>query len=51
VENALRGDWTMTCERGRLRAAITLAPTNPPSVQFMSVAVATGASRASTCPQ
>jgi len=37
VENALRGDWTMTCERGRLRVAITLAPTSPPTVQFMSV--------------
>lgn len=40
VENALRGDWTMACERGRLRVAITLAPTNPPTVQFMSVAPA-----------
>jgi CubicO group peptidase (beta-lactamase class C family) len=38
VENALRGDWIMTCERGRLRVAITLAPTNPPAVQFLSVA-------------
>jgi CubicO group peptidase (beta-lactamase class C family) len=51
VENALRGDWTMACERGRLRVAITLAPTNPPTVQFMSVAVATSAVRAATCPQ
>jgi CubicO group peptidase (beta-lactamase class C family) len=37
VENALRGDWTMACERGRLRVAITLAPTMPPKVQFWSV--------------
>jgi len=37
VENALRGDWTMTCERGTLKVAITLAPTNPPKVQFFSV--------------
>jgi hypothetical protein len=37
VENALRGQWTMACERGRLQVAITLAPTMPPSVQFMSV--------------
>ena len=51
VENALRGDWTMACERGRLRVAITLAPTNPPSVQFMSVAVAGDAARAVTCRQ
>ena len=37
VENALRGDWTMACDRGPLRVAITLAPTNPPKVQFMSI--------------
>jgi len=51
VENALRGDWTMRCERGDLRVAITLAPTSPPLVQFLSVAPATAAPRASTCPQ
>jgi CubicO group peptidase (beta-lactamase class C family) len=37
VENALRGQWTMTCERGRLQVGITLAPTMPPTVQYMSV--------------
>jgi CubicO group peptidase (beta-lactamase class C family) len=37
VENALRGSWTMSCERGKLQVAITLAPTMPPGVQFMSV--------------
>jgi CubicO group peptidase (beta-lactamase class C family) len=37
VENALRGRWTMTCERGALDLAITLAPTMPPAVQFLSV--------------
>jgi CubicO group peptidase (beta-lactamase class C family) len=37
VENALRGRWAMTCERGKLRVAITLAPTNPPTVQFLEV--------------
>ena len=37
VENALRGQWTMTCERGSLRVAITLAPTTPPKVQYLSV--------------
>ena len=41
VENALRGQWTMSCERGRLQVAITLAPTMPPTVQFL-----VGASRA-----
>jgi CubicO group peptidase (beta-lactamase class C family) len=54
VENALRGDWTMACERGRVRVAITLAPTTPPLVQFMSVNALppgdTGA-RSPTCPQ
>ena len=37
VENALRGQWTMACERGKLRVAITLAPTLPPSVQYLEV--------------
>jgi hypothetical protein len=30
VENALRGEWTLPCERGALRVSITLAPTEPP---------------------
>jgi CubicO group peptidase (beta-lactamase class C family) len=54
VENALRGDWTMACERGRVRVAITLAPTSPPLVQFMSVsALAPGdtGARSGTCTQ
>jgi CubicO group peptidase (beta-lactamase class C family) len=37
VENALRGQWMMQCDRGRLRVAITLAPTVPPKVQYLSV--------------
>ena len=37
VENALRGEWTMTCDRGDLRVAITLAPTMPPTVQYLAV--------------
>jgi hypothetical protein len=37
VENALRGQWTMSCERGALRVAITLAPTMPPRVQLLGV--------------
>jgi hypothetical protein len=37
VENALRGQWTIGCERGKLLASITLAPTMPPGVQFLSV--------------
>lgn len=37
VENALRGQWMMRCERGALRVAITLAPTMPPKVQYLSV--------------
>jgi hypothetical protein len=53
VENALRGDWTMACARGRLRVSITLAPTSPPTVQFMSVVTASASEppRAATCPQ
>ena len=37
VENALRGQWVMPCERGALRASITLAPTMPPAVQYLDV--------------
>jgi hypothetical protein len=37
VENALRGEWSMRCERGGLRVAITLAPTIPPRVQYLRV--------------
>lgn len=43
VENALRGDWTLNCERGRVRVAITLAPTSPPKVQYLSVSAAPAA--------
>lgn len=35
AENALRGDWAMTCERGTIRVRITLAPTMPPKVQYL----------------
>jgi hypothetical protein len=37
VENALRGQWTMSCERGALQVAITLAPTMPPGVQYLAI--------------
>lgn len=37
VENWLRGRWTMPCERGALRVSITLAPTMPPTVQYLEV--------------
>ena len=40
VENWLRGQWTMKCERGDLRVAITLAPTIPPGVQHLEVSEA-----------
>jgi CubicO group peptidase (beta-lactamase class C family) len=50
VENALRGDWTMTCERGSVKVAVTLAPTMPPKVQFFSVRPAPPAdTRSGTC--
>jgi hypothetical protein len=53
VENALRGEWIMACDRGRLRVAITLAPTMPPKVQFMVVssAPAVETARPGACPQ
>ena len=37
VENALRGQWTIPCERGGLQVSITLAPTMPPTVQYLMV--------------
>jgi hypothetical protein len=40
VENALRGDWIMDCDRGTVNVSITLAPTLPPKVQFFSATVA-----------
>jgi CubicO group peptidase (beta-lactamase class C family) len=43
VENALRGQWTLPCERGALRVSITLAPTMPPLVQYLEVARAESA--------
>ncbi len=49
VENALRGAWTMTCERGAVRVAITLSPTVPPRVQYLS-AVSAAASPPSVRP-
>jgi CubicO group peptidase (beta-lactamase class C family) len=50
VENALRGTWTLDCERGDLDVTITLAPTMPPSVQHLEVAPSRSQPRAS-CPQ
>ena len=43
VENALRGTWTVRCDKGALQVAITLAPTMPPSVQYLSVRAAPAA--------
>ena len=40
VENALRGRWVLPCDRGDLLVSITLAPTMPPSVQYLEVAPA-----------
>ncbi len=52
VENALRGDWTMTCERGKLQVGITLAPTTPATVQFLAIRRAPDKMvRAETCAQ
>jgi hypothetical protein len=37
AENALRGEWRYACDRGELSATVTLAPTMPPKVQFLSL--------------
>jgi len=42
VENPLRGEWLFTCDRGQLRAEVTLAPTMPPLVQHLEVQRVTG---------
>lgn len=34
-ENWLRGRFLMTCDRGRIEASFTLAPTQPPLVQYL----------------
>lgn len=49
VENWLRGQWTMKCERGDLNVSITLAPTMPPKVQFLDVRLAEARLPAATC--
>ncbi len=53
VENALRGDWSMACERGRVQVSITLAPTLPPKLQYLSVTEAPAESPAppASCPR
>jgi CubicO group peptidase (beta-lactamase class C family) len=51
IENALRGIWTMSCEKGKLQVAITLAPTLPPKVQMLGVRQAPATpQRQETCP-
>jgi CubicO group peptidase (beta-lactamase class C family) len=35
AENALRGKWTLDCDRGQVRVTMTLAPTLPPTVQSL----------------
>ena len=51
VPNALRGRWTMSCEKGNLEVAITLAPTMPPKVQMLEVRVAPATPpNTSSCP-
>jgi CubicO group peptidase (beta-lactamase class C family) len=37
IENRLRGDWLFDCERGTLRASVTLSPTMPPKIQHLEV--------------
>ena len=50
IENALRGRWTLACERGTLGVSVTLAPTMPPRVQFLAVDTTRPSARP-TCAQ
>jgi CubicO group peptidase (beta-lactamase class C family) len=36
AENALRGTWKLTCERGWIDLGVTLAPTMPPRIQALT---------------
>ena len=51
IENRLRGDWLLRCERGDLVASVTLAPIEPPTVQHLELrrAPAGGPVAATTC--
>jgi len=49
VENWLRGQWTMKCERGDLNVSITLAPTIPAKVQYLDVRIAEPRPAAAAC--
>ncbi|MBK5256873.1 MAG: beta-lactamase family protein [Vicinamibacteria bacterium] len=33
--NALRGSWTLACDKGEVQVRITLAPTTPPAIQYL----------------
>jgi len=51
IENALRGIWSMRCEKATLQISITLAPTMPPKVQLLGVRMAPATpQRQETCP-
>jgi hypothetical protein len=52
IENPLRGDWLLSCERGDLIASVTLAPIVPPRVQHLELrrAPAGGPKSSATCP-
>lgn len=52
IENRLRGDWLLRCERGDLIASVTLAPVEPPAVQHLELRRAPpgGPAPARACP-
>jgi CubicO group peptidase (beta-lactamase class C family) len=52
VENALRGQWMIRCEKGSILASITLAPVIPARVQYMEFSLAPSSgvvARPATC--
>jgi CubicO group peptidase (beta-lactamase class C family) len=54
LENALRGEWLLRCERGDIRATITLAPTVPArlqTIQLRPVPPGTAPITRRTCPE
>ncbi len=45
AENWLRGSFALKCDRGMLDVSLTLAPTHPPKVQYLTLAARTAAAR------
>jgi CubicO group peptidase (beta-lactamase class C family) len=50
AENALRGAWTRACDTGEIVFTLTLAPTQPPKVQFLEAKPGPAPALDAPCP-